>query len=75
MGPAGAGSLGQVVGSAIASKGRMDFMKAFFEGVGEGHAAGVWEDTPKDRPDFRKKYARQVEKMRARQGREEEIGT
>ncbi|MEO1458454.1 MAG: chlorophyllide a reductase subunit Y [Pseudomonadota bacterium] len=75
MGPAGAGSLGQVVSTAIAGKARMDAMKAFFAGVGEGHAAGVWEEVPKDRPDFRKKYARQVERQRARQGREEEIGT
>ncbi|MDT8344018.1 MAG: chlorophyllide a reductase subunit Y [Thermohalobaculum sp.] len=75
MGPAGAGSLGVVVNTAIARKGRMEAMRDFFEGVGEGHAAGVWEDTPQDRPDFRQKYARQVEKLRARQGREEEIGT
>ena len=32
-------------------------MKDFFEGVGEGHSAGVWEDVPVDRPEFRKKYA------------------
>ena len=30
-------------------------MKAFFAGVGEGYAAGVWEDVPRDRPEFRKK--------------------
>ena len=32
-------------------------MRAFFEGVGADHTAGVWEDTPVDRPKFRKKYA------------------
>jgi chlorophyllide a reductase subunit Y len=57
MGPAGAGSLAQVVNGAIANKGRMDRMSAFFDGVGTGHAAGVWEDTPQDRPQFKKKYA------------------
>ncbi|MEM1384487.1 MAG: chlorophyllide a reductase subunit Y [Pseudomonadota bacterium] len=75
MGPAGAGSLSEVVMTAIERKARMDFMREFFAGVGTGHAAGVWEEVPKDNPGFRKKYARQIEKMRARQGREEEIGT
>jgi chlorophyllide a reductase subunit Y len=32
-------------------------MKAFFEGVGEGYAAGIWGDTPVDRPKFKAKYA------------------
>ncbi len=49
MGPAGAGSLGQVVNAAIAGKARFDRMTAFFDGVGSGHAAGIWEDTPRDR--------------------------
>ena len=53
MGAAGAGSLGQVVNAAIANKGRMDRMKAFFEGVGEGDLAGVWEGTPNLQPQFR----------------------
>ena len=44
MGPAGAGSLAQVVNAAIANKARFDTMKEFFAGVGEGHAAGVWAD-------------------------------
>jgi 3,8-divinyl chlorophyllide a/chlorophyllide a reductase subunit Y len=57
MGPAGAGSLAQVVNGALANKHRMDRMSAFFDGVGTGHAAGVWEDTPQDRPQFKKKYA------------------
>ena len=50
-------------------------LQAFFEGVGQGHAAGTWRDVPKDRPDFRKKFARQLARMQERQGREEEIGT
>ena len=56
MGPAGAGSLAQVINAAIANKERFDTMKEFFEGVGTGHATGIWEDTPKDRPEFRAKY-------------------
>ena len=57
MGPAGAGSLAQVINAAIANKTRFDTMREFFEGVGDQHTAGVWEDTPVDRPKFRKKYA------------------
>ena len=55
MGPAGAGSLAQVVNAAIGNKARFDTMRDFFEGVGTGHAAGVWEDVPRDRPEFRKR--------------------
>ncbi len=57
MGPAGAGSLAQVINGALANKVRFDKMQAFFEGVGEGFTAGIWEDTPKDRPEFKKKFA------------------
>jgi chlorophyllide a reductase subunit Y len=56
MGVAGAGSLAKVINAALANQARFDEMKAFFEGVGEGHAAGVWEDVPRDRPEFRKKH-------------------
>ena len=55
MGLAGASSLAQIINAAIANKGRFDAMSAFFEGVGQGHATGVWEDMPKDRPEFRKR--------------------
>lgn len=57
MGPAGAGSLAQVVNAALGNKARFDSMREFFEGVGTGHAAGVWEEVPRDRPEFRKKNA------------------
>ena len=59
MGPAGAGSLAQVVNTAIGNKDRFERMKAFFEGVGEGYTAGIWEDTPTDRPKFKARYAAQ----------------
>ena len=32
-------------------------MTAFFEGVGTGPSAGVWQQTPIDRPEFKAKYA------------------
>jgi len=57
MGPAGAGSLAQVINGALANKTRFDKMQAFFEGVGEGYTAGIWEETPVDRPEFKKKFA------------------
>jgi chlorophyllide a reductase subunit Y len=62
MGPAGAGSLGQVVNAAIAGRARMDGMKAFFEGVGGGDAAGIWEGAPNLRPDFRAQHQKKLEK-------------
>ncbi|WP_416907120.1 MAG: chlorophyllide a reductase subunit Y [Polymorphobacter sp.] len=72
MGPAGAGSLAQVVNGALANKARFDRMHAFFEGVGEGYTAGIWEDTPVDRPEFKKKFAaKQIAAAKA----EEAIGS
>ena len=65
MGPAGAGSLAQVVNAALANQDRFDAMTAFFDGVGTGHAAGVWEDVPQDRPDFKKKHAARTRKTNA----------
>ena len=46
MGPAGAGSLGQVINAALGNKARFEAMDSFFAGVGEGYAAGIWEDLP-----------------------------
>ena len=73
FGVAGAGSLAQVVNAAIAGKTRLDEMKTFFEGVGEGHSAGVWEDTPKDRPEYREAYRRKLEKAAASKKVEEPV--
>ncbi|SPH27353.1 Chlorophyllide reductase 52.5 kDa chain [Ascidiaceihabitans donghaensis] len=64
MGPAGAGSLAQVVNAAIGNKDRMAHMKAFFEGVGSGDTAGVWEGAPNVRPDFRAQNAKKIERQR-----------
>ena len=46
MGPAGAGSLGQVINAALGNKARFEEMDSFFAGVGKGYAAGIWENLP-----------------------------
>ena len=66
MGPAGAGSLAQVVNTAIANKARFDKMKDFFEGVGEGDTAGIWQDEPNLRPQFRERYRKQMAAVAAK---------
>jgi len=66
MGPAGAGSLAQVINGAISNKSRFDEMKAFFGTTGSGHAAGVWEAShgvPQNRPEFEAETRRQLEKL------------
>lgn len=70
MGAAGAGSLAKVINTAIANHARFDAMNDFFEGVGSGFAAGVWQDVPRDHPEFRKKQrakmaAKPIEEMGA----------
>lgn len=71
MGPAGAGSLAQVVNAAMASTDRFAQMREFFAGVGTGHAAGIWQDVPRDRPEFR---AQQLVQLTRRPKSEEAIG-
>lgn len=63
MGPAGAGSLGQVVRAAIDGKDRLDRMRDFFEGVGTGDTAGVWEGAPNLHPEFRAVQQKKLEKQ------------
>lgn len=62
MGPAGAGSLAQVINAAMAGQQRFQDMSAFFDGVGTGDTAGVWEDTPVPRPEFREQQLAQLAK-------------
>ncbi len=62
MGPAGAGSLAEVVNAAIAGRARMDKMRDFFEGVGMGDSAGIWEGSPNLRPDFRAVHQKKLDK-------------
>ncbi len=63
MGPAGAGSLAQVVNAALANKSRFDEMKTFFAGVGEAHAAGIWESVPEDNKKFRETHRRRIARL------------
>ena len=46
MGPAGAGSLSQVINAALRNRERFAKMQSFFEGVGAADNAGVWEQAP-----------------------------
>ncbi len=73
MGPAGAGSLAQVINAALASKSRFEAMDAFFGDTGRGDKAGIWEDTPQPRPEFREQYARQLARA-AKARKAEEMG-
>ena len=82
MGPAGAGSLAQVINNAIGNQGRFDEMKAFFGEIGENHTSGVWEsgvgsptakDVPKDRPEFKANMRRMAEKRDKKRKAEEMI--
>nr|WP_256363660.1 chlorophyllide a reductase subunit Y [Thiohalocapsa sp. ML1] len=49
MGPAGAGSLAQVINAALASRERFERMNDFFAGVGDGDTAGIWDRMPEPR--------------------------
>ena len=73
MGPAGAGSLAQVVNTAIANQGRFDRMREFFGDVGHGDRGGVWEAEPQLRPEFRAETRRQVIKLMKRRKADEMI--
>jgi chlorophyllide a reductase subunit Y len=73
MGPAGAGSLAQVVNAALGNQARFDAMKEFFEGVGTGHNAGVWQELPQDHPQFRERYKSQLAKLAAKRKAEEMV--
>jgi chlorophyllide a reductase subunit Y len=73
MGVAGAGSLALVVNAAMAGKARFDEMKAFFDSVGTGHAAGVWERVPEDKPQFRAEYKRRLDKQAKKRKAEEMV--
>jgi 3,8-divinyl chlorophyllide a/chlorophyllide a reductase subunit Y len=73
MGPAGAGSLAQVVNGAIANQSRFDTMREFFGDAGQGDRAGVWTEVPVLRPEFRAETKRQVIKIMKRRKAEEMI--
>jgi chlorophyllide a reductase subunit Y len=71
MGVAGAGSLVQVIQSAIGNQARFDAMSDFFGNVGAGHASGVWEEVPQDHPEFRAETRRQLARMLKKRKAEE----
>jgi chlorophyllide a reductase subunit Y len=71
MGAAGAGSLAQVINSALGNQARFDTMQEFFEGVGTGYSAGVWDTLPVDHPDFRAETRRRNEKAQKKRKAEE----
>ena len=73
MGPAGAGSLAQVVNAAMGNKARFEQMREFFGDVGGGDRAGVWEGVPQERPEFRAETKRQVIKLLKKRKAEEMI--
>jgi chlorophyllide a reductase subunit Y len=73
MGPAGAGSLAQVINAAMGNQARFDEMREFFEGVGTGYAAGVWQEAPQDHPQFRERYRAQLAKLAAKRKSEEMV--
>jgi chlorophyllide a reductase subunit Y len=71
MGPAGAGSLAQVINAAIGNQARFDEMKAFFGDVGSGYKSGVWENVPQDHPEFKAEVRRKLEKKLKKRKAEE----
>ena len=72
MGPAGAGSLAQVVNAAMGNNERMKTMKSFFNGVGRGDTAGIWEGKPNVNLTFRAHQQKKLEK-RARAAKAAEM--
>ncbi len=59
FGPAGAGSLGPVLRGAMQGRERLSRMRRFFEGVGEGHAAGYgFDHVPQKKLSARERNAR-----------------
>ncbi|KQP18273.1 chlorophyllide a reductase subunit Y [Pseudorhodoferax sp. Leaf267] len=73
MGPAGAGSLAQVINGAIANQVRFDTMREFFGQTGQGDRAGIWNEVPILRPEFRAETKRQVIKIMKRRKAEEMV--
>lgn len=74
FGVAGAGSLTHVINGALDNKQRFADMDAFFGNVGKGYAAGVWEDTPQDRPEFRERFRRRQATQDKSRSTEEAVG-
>ena len=64
-----------MVGAALGNRARFDGMREFFEGVGAGDTAGIWEGVPRPRPEFREQHQRKLAKLaKARAAEEERTG-
>ncbi|MEQ8233053.1 MAG: chlorophyllide a reductase subunit Y [Gammaproteobacteria bacterium] len=73
MGVAGAGSLAQVVNTALANRERFARMQAFFAGVGSADTAGIWQEQPRAHPEFAARARRTRERDAARRNVEEPV--
>jgi chlorophyllide a reductase subunit Y len=73
MGVGGAGSLAQVINAALGNRSRFEEFKSFFGDTGSGFAGGVWEQPPKDRPEFRAQFSKQLAKQAVRSTAEDGI--
>jgi len=73
MGPAGAGSLAQVINGAIANQARFNTMREFFGDTGQGDRAGIWTEAPVLHPEFRAETRRQVIKIMKRRQAEQMV--
>lgn len=74
MGPAGTGSLPGMIATAIANKDRFLKMQDFFDGVGQGDTAGIWQGVPEDKSGYRAKYAKKVQKSQNAVDNGESVG-
>jgi chlorophyllide a reductase subunit Y len=59
------------VNAALANQSRFDEMRDFFGDVGSGYAAGIWQQTPEDHPQYRERYKTQMTKQAAKRKAEE----
>jgi 3,8-divinyl chlorophyllide a/chlorophyllide a reductase subunit Y len=75
MGPAGPASLAATINQAISNKARFDRMSEFFGETGKGDNAGIWQETPVDRPAFRKKFAAKAAMAKNAVDNGEAVGT
>ena len=74
MGVAGAASLAQVLNAALGNRAAVRGDEGLSSAASAaGHAAGVWQETPEDHPQFRERYAAQLAKAAAKRKAEEMI--
>ncbi len=57
----------------MGNAGRMAGMKEFFEGVGTGDTAGIWEGAPNLRPDYRALHQKKLDKAAPARRKAEEM--